>query len=160
MHSLLAFGSSAISALSIVLLSTELPSRVASHFNAAGVPDSFMPRNAFVALMLIFASVLPLGIWWLQVTMARNAKVKIPNPEVWFSDLHRGETLRWLYRHAAIGSAGLSAFLTFVFWLTVVAHRQTPVALPQYAFWTALSIFLAATFLWVYWQHRRFRRVG
>lgn len=55
-HPTIALGSCALAALAILLLGQQLPPRVASHFNAAGVPDSFMPRGEFVTLMVVFGN--------------------------------------------------------------------------------------------------------
>ena len=157
MDKIIAFGSSALSALAIVALGAELPDTVASHFNAAGVPDSFMPRATFLTLMVALGSGLPLAVWWLQVAQARSGTPKIPRAEYWLSEPQRDETIRWLSVHASIGSAGLCAFLTHTFWLTVLAHRQTPIALPALQFWGSLVLFMVATGAWVVWQQRRFR---
>lgn len=156
-HTTIALGSSALAALAILLLGQQLPPTVASHFNAAGVPDSFMPRGEFVTLMVVFGSGLPLAVWGLQLAVLRGGQAKIPRAEHWLSAAHRRQTIEWLSLHAAIGSAGLCAFLTHTFWLTVGAHQQTPIALPHVAFWASLVVFMAATVAWVVWQQRRFR---
>ncbi len=159
MHHLIAFGAIVMTALLILLLRGQLPETVASHFNAAGVPDSFMPRDSFVTLMLVFCCGLPALVYGLQVLVARRGGANIPQAVYWFDPSRQAETVRWLRLHAAWGTAGLSAFLAHTFWLTVLAHRQTPVSLPSVQFWESLLIFLAATGVWAYAQQRRFSRV-
>jgi hypothetical protein len=156
-HTAIAVGSSVLTAFTILLMGQQLPQTVASHFNAAGVPDSFMPRAEFITLMLVFCSGLPLAVWGLQVAVLRGGRPKIPRADHWLSAPHREQTLEWLSLHAAIGSAGLCAFLTHTFWLTVRAHQESPIALPQVPFWSSLVVFMAATVAWVIWQQRQFR---
>lgn len=158
MHSIIALGSIAITALIIVLLSGQLPDTVASHFNAAGVPDSFMPRGNFVTLMLVFCCGVPALVYGLQLMLARRGSVNIPNASYWFSAPREEETVGWLRLHAAWGAAGLSAFMAHTYWLTVRAHQQSPVALPTTPFWISIVIFMAAAGAWAYAQHRRFSR--
>lgn len=149
----------AIAGLTILLLSGELPPTVASHFNAAGVPDSYMPRGTFVVLMLIFSCGVPLFIYGLQVVLVRQHRAKIAHADYWFDPERQAETVRWLSWHAAWGAAGLAGFLTHTFGLVVLAHRNSPVALSEIHFWTSLVLFLAATAGWVFAQHRRFNKL-
>lgn len=159
MHAVIAFSSIAMTALTIAVLSAQLPQGVASHFNAAGVPDSFMPRDSFVTLMLVFCCGLPALVYGLQVMLARRGSVNIPNASYWFDASREQETVGWLRLHAAWGAASLSAFMAHTFWLTVRAHQQSPVALPTMPFWISSVIFMAAAGAWAYAQHRRFSRV-
>ncbi len=121
-HNVIAFGSIAITAVIILLLRDQLPETVASHFNSAGVPDSFMPRDSFVVLMLVFCCGVPALVFGLQVILARRGSVNIPTASYWFRAQREEETVGWLRLHAAWGAAGLSAFLAHTFWLTVKAH--------------------------------------
>lgn len=149
-----------MTALTIYLLRDQLPTTVASHFNAAGVPDSFMPRDDFVTLMLFFCCGVPALVYGVQVMLIRQGSVNIPRASYWFDPLRREVTVHWLRLHAAWGSAGLSAFTAHTFWLTVAAHQQNPVQLPLVPFGVSLAIFLVAAVAWAYAQHRRFQRVG
>lgn len=160
LHALIAFASVTATALTIGLMSAQLPETVASHFNAAGVPDSFMPRSSFVTLMLVFCCGVPTLVYGIQLMLARRGGVNIPKVSYWYDPSRREATVRWLCLHASWGAAGLSAFLAHTFWLTVRAHQQSPVELPVGPFWASLVIFLMATVAWAYAQHQRFQRVG
>lgn len=140
----------------VLVTGQELPPVVASHFNASGQPDNYMARDAFVTLMAVLTSVLPLAVWWLQCLQARAGTAKIAHGVHWFAAQRRAQTEAWLRLHATVFAAVLSCFLAYVFWLTVWAHRQDPVQLPERAFWIGLAAFMIFTALWVYAQHRRF----
>lgn len=159
MPTVIALSAIALAGLAIMLLSGELPQTVASHFNATGVPDSYMPRGPFVVLMLIFSCGVPLLIYGLQVALIRRHPAKIAHADYWLDPERQAQTVRWLQWHAAWGAAGLASFLTHTFWLVVLAHRNSPVALPEVHFWASLVLFLAATAGWVLAQQRRFNKL-
>ena len=156
MHTAVALASTALASLAVFLLGAQLPDQVASHFNAAGVPDSYMKRGSFLTLMLCVNAGLPLFTWGIQVFQVHRGKAKIPRSSYWFAREHREQTVRWLNMHAALGSAGLAVFLTHALWLVVLAHQAIPVALPAFQFWVALAAFLLATACWVLALRRRF----
>ena len=157
LHRVLAAGSALLAAVAILLFSRHLPERVASHFDPGGSPDNFMNRGVFVIVMVLLASALPLSLWWLQVRLAGQKKTRIPDPAYWFDIERQAQTVGFLCMHAAVFSSGLSFFMTFIFWLTLQAHRQNPVTLDTQALWMALWIFLSLTGAWVYWLHQHFK---
>lgn len=79
LHRLLVFASAAFATVFILVLGLQLPERVAAHFNVAGQADGFMPRSAFVALMVLLAGALPVLGWWLPVRQARQGTARIPH---------------------------------------------------------------------------------
>lgn len=140
----------------------ELPDRVASHFGISGRADGFMPREVFLALMTLTASVLPAALWWLQVGSARRGRVRIPHAAHWLAPPQRSRTLAYLAWHAAAFSAGLATFMVFVHWRVVLAHADEGAAprLAPWPFFIGLGMFLVFTLAWALALQRRFRDPG
>lgn len=137
----------------------ELPGRVASHFGISGRADGFMPREVFLALMTLSASVLPTAIWFLQVGSARRGRVRIPHAARWLAPPQRSRTLAYLEWHAAAFSVVLAAFMVFVHWRVVLANAggAAQARLALLPFLAALGAFLAFTLAWVLALRRHFR---
>ena len=118
----------------------ELPQRVASHFDASGVPDGWMGRDAFLLLCVgvaVFVALLISGIGWLTPRLP-NALINVPHKEYWLAPERRYATLRRMATMlAAIGIATLLLLLV-VFHLTVRANRAEEVRLSGVT-WIALA---------------------
>jgi hypothetical protein len=136
-----------------------LPDRVASHFGVSGQADGFMPREVFVALMTLTASVLPATIWFLQVGSARRGRARIPHAAHWLAPPQRPHTLAYLEWHAAAFSVALAAFMVFVHWRVVLANaeRAAGARLAPWPFFFGLGVFLVFTLAWALALQRRFR---
>ncbi|MBI3156750.1 MAG: DUF1648 domain-containing protein [Burkholderiales bacterium] len=137
----------------------DLPDRVASHFGVSGRADGFMPREFFLALMTLTASVLPAALWFLQVGSARRGRVRIPHAAHWLAPPQRSRTLAYLEWHAAAFSVVLAAFMVFVHWRVVLAHADggAPPRLAPGPFFIGLGVFLVFTLAWALAPRRRFR---
>lgn len=159
MHRFVVFGSDFLAALFIVGVGAQLPDVVASHFNASGKPDGFLPRTPFVILMVVIAGGLPPLTWWLQVRQARNSSAKIGNASFWFAPERHAATVRWLSGHAATFSAATAAFISYVFWLVYLANSSLG-TLPALPFFSGLAVYLVFAVLWVLAMKRRFRTAG
>ena len=135
-----------------------LPLRLASHFDAGGRPDGFMPRDAFfwvygglgggTALLLLLAPVL---------TRALPARlINVPNGDYWLVPERRGEVQAKLAAFMCWSAAACIGLLVAVLELVLRANlEQRPLApLPM---WLLIGGYLLAAPLSLVWLVRAFR---
>ncbi len=143
----------------VYMTSQALPDRVASHFGASGLADSFMTRGGYRTFMLCFVVGLPLVIVVSMTAIFRRAgtRMNIPNRDYWLADSRRETTVAFLSNHATLLAIGMTIFLCFVHKLVIDANTRTPPALDNAAIITALVVFLVCVMLWIAWLFFAFR---
>lgn len=139
-------------------LGSGLPERVASHFNAAGQPDGFMGREAFVLLNVLLIGLLPLLTWLSVMAAAAKGKVNMPHAALWLAPPHRGASLRYLAWHGAAMSVALVVLLAVVFVEVVNANELDTPRLPMPGSLLSVGAFLLFMLVWVGLLYRRFGR--
>ena len=144
----------------VYVTSQALPDRVASHFGASGLADSFMSRSGYVSFMLCFVVALPLVMAVSMAGIFRRAgmSMNIPNRDYWLADERRDATVAFLVNHAMRLAIGLTVFLCFVHKLVVDANTRTPPALDNPSIYIGLVVFLLGVALWVASLWFAFRR--
>lgn len=159
MYRLLIAATTLASAAFILWAGQLLPDPVASRFDTNGVAVSWMPREAFLGVMLLLASLMPAVTALLQMRYSRLGRTRIPNPEHWYAEPRRAATVAYLEAHAAVFAAALSAFLVYVFWRVVAAHAASPQApvLDKQLFLLGLAVFVAFALGWVLLRRQHFR---
>ena len=106
----------AVAAGFIVLSGQLLPPIVASHFAAGGNANGFMPRNAYLGLMLFVA----VGVPFLLALINSSLRfipphlVNLPNRDYWLAPERTEQTFAVLFKHGIFLSVLLVAFLSFV----------------------------------------------
>ncbi len=137
-----------------------LPARVATHFGNGGVPNGWMSRDAYVALMLGLTTLVPLFVVALTGFVPRIAlsQIRIANREHWLSPARRDETLAWLGSHACWLGLVLMAFLGGMHLLTVQANARVPIRLSEPHIFTLMGGFVALLVLWIAAMAVHFRR--
>jgi serine/threonine-protein kinase len=149
-----------VAAAFVVLSSGSLPPKVASHFVVGGAANAYMPRGAYVELMLevvVGAPALLIAVSTL-VRFVPTRFLNLPNRAYWLAPERRAETLAFLQYHGAFLGLLLAAFLCFVHWLVVRANAQHPPLFPESSMNTGLVLFLAAVVVWLGVLVVRFRR--
>ena len=143
----------------VYVTSQVLPDRVASHFGASGLADSFMTRSGYTTFMLCFVVAFPLvmAISLSGIFRRAGTSMNIPNRDYWLADNRRDSTVTFLVDHSVRLTIGLTVFLCFVHKLVVDANTRTPPALDNTAIINALVVFLTAVTLWVAWLYVAFR---
>jgi hypothetical protein len=162
MYRLLIAAAALASAAFILWAGQLLPDPVASRFDTNGVAVSWMPRDAFLGVMLLLASLMPAVTALLQMRNSRLGRTRIPNPEHWYAEPRRAATVAYLEAHAAVFATALSAFLSYVFWRMVAAHAASPQApvLDKQLFLLGLGVFVAFALGWVLLRRQHFRSAG
>lgn len=136
-----------------------LPDRVASHFGASGLADSFMTRNGYVTFMLCLVVGLPLIMVVSMTSIFRRAgtRMNVPNRDYWLADTRREATIAFLINHATRLAVGMTVFFCFVHNLVVDANTRTPPALDNASMMGALVVFLICVMIWIAWLYFAFR---
>lgn len=137
-----------------------LPPIVASHFDAAGRANGFMPRTAYIGLMLVVGVLAPLFITVVPLRAMRrpNARINLPDPSYWLAPERRDATLDQLSRQVVRFASMLTLFLGYVQTLVVVANRSVPPTLPMHFLIAGLLIYLGSILVWLLAFARHFRR--
>lgn len=135
----------------------QLPAMMASHFNAQGVPDGWMPKEQFAAVyvgLFLFMGLgtagLIAGIWFIPVAM-----INLPRKQYWLAPEREQTTRRMLVQRSLWF---LVATWGFIVWLM---HGTLQVNLGQaqnIEMVPALVFYLGFTAVWVVELCWRFSR--
>jgi serine/threonine-protein kinase len=145
--------------LTLLYASRRLPPRIASHFDAAGVPDGWMARDAY--LWTMSAAGLGISIFILAAFYAARyfppAVINLPNKEYWLAPERSADTHEAFFR-AGVWLASLVATLELaVHLLVVAANNSAPPKLSSHI-WLLTAGFLLAILAWAVAFTRRFSR--
>jgi len=145
-------------ALFVGLSCQDLPDIVASHFDASGRANGFMPRRAYTVFMLAIVVGAPLVLALMPMRAFRNprARTNLPNRAYWLAPERRAATIDVLSTQAVRFATVVLVFLCYAHWLVVRAHALTPPALSTPRFMAGLVVFLLVTLAWTVALIRRF----
>ena len=142
------------------MTANELPLRVASHFDGAGIARGFMPRSDYLLLMLALTIGVPLLMAAVTAIVPRLVpidKLRLPNRDYWLAPERRAATLAGLAT-SGLGMASIVAlFLIALHLLVVAANRQTPPRLDSTLIWLLVGALLVSMLGWQFLRWRRFR---
>jgi len=150
----------AAAAVFVLVTSAGLPEVVASHFNASGVPNGFMPRSTYVTVTLAIVVGVPL-LLMLPLYLASSgsgSKLHLPNKAYWLRPERRAETVAYLRGQAQLFSVAISVFASYVHWLVVGANGRQPAQLSSSALLVAVAVLLAALVIWLATLYGHFKR--
>ena len=139
-----------------------LPARVASHFGPGGVANDWMPRAAYLAVMLGLVTLLPLLVAATTGLMPRWSRRNrlMRDPGYWLAPPRREATEAFLAATACAAASVLSLYMLGLHLLTLVANASDPARLPMPAFYALTGVFLALTGTWMAGLYLRFRAPG
>jgi uncharacterized membrane protein len=139
---------------------SRLPERVASHFNAAGTADGWMPRNTH----LLLAAGLFIGMTALFALIGASMRrlparwISLPNRDHWLSGDREAQTRRelaaWCYGFGAL----LNLFLAVVFQLVYLANLSEPPALDSTVMLACLVAYVGLSLAGVIFMISRYSR--
>lgn len=134
----------------IVATSGSLPEIVASHFNAAGVPNGYMPRKLYTGFMLVLSFGVPAIIVGSVslVSLFPESKISLPNKNIWLSEKHRESTFAYIKLHAFGMGILITVFMAFVHWLVIKANSTVPANLSSEAIIGGLVVFAVVFISW------------
>jgi hypothetical protein len=136
-----------------------LPGIVASHFDAAGYPTSYMTRASYVHFMLLLGIGLPLALVALLTWVySRATDMKLPNRDYWLAPERIGQTRGMLVAHGIWFGSLLISMVSYVHWLVLAAHRQQPPHLSNDRVNAGLLLFFVIAAGWIFAMLHAFRR--
>jgi Protein of unknown function (DUF1648) len=150
-----------LAAFVVWISSLSLPLAVASHFDAAGQANGFMPRAAYVWFMVGLIVALPLLIVYLPNWLLRRAggAINLPHKTYWLAPARREETVDYLCSTSYRFGFLTVGFIAYVHLLVVRANRATPPHLDSVWFVGGLVAFVLVSLAVAIALFRRFGRV-
>ena len=139
-----------------------LPARVASHFGPGGVANDWMPRAAYLTVMVALVTLLPLLVaatTGLLPRWSRRNKL-MRHPEYWLAPPRKEATEAFLAATACAAAGVLSLYMLGLHLLTLMANATDPARLPLSPFYAMTGIFLALMGTWMAGLYLRFRTPG
>jgi serine/threonine-protein kinase len=135
-----------------------LPERIASHFNAAGMPNGWMTRTEFLwtyALVLLPAVAIE---FWVSQQIAKkpDAKLNLPNKEYWLAPERRAETFAYFDLFFAWYGCAFLFVVVSAMGLAMRANFDSPPRLPTAPIVSVLVGFAVFNVLAIVTMLRRF----
>ena len=145
----------------LALSSSQLPTRVASHFDGSGHPNGWMSRTAHLRLMAVFGLAFPLLVPAIVYAsrLIPDRFYNLPHRDYWLAPARRPETMAYLLRHSLWFSPMALGFALGIHFLTIHANSLTPVHLSTPLVLALAGCFLAGTAVWGVSMFRHFNRV-
>ena len=109
-----------------------LPGRLASHFNASGLPNGWMPKSQFLVLYgVVLLPALAIEYWVShRIANKPNAQLNLPNKEFWLAPERRAETFAYFETFFAWYGCIFLFVVVFAMGLAMRANFDTPPRLP------------------------------
>lgn len=145
----------------LFLTYNQLPEPVASHFNAAGVPDGWMSRSNHVWAIggvAIGVTALLLGVFYCPRFFPPSA-VNLPRRDYWLAAERREETFGLLFG-AGVWLAALGTLFMLGLHLLVVAANASQPARLSSGVWLLGGSLVAIVGAWIHALSRRFNQVA
>ena len=141
---------------------SQLPDRVATHFNGSGEPNGWMSRSANQMFMLAFGLAFPLFVVLLcyLTRLLPSGLVNIPRRDYWLAPERRKETSDYLVRHSLWFACLAVCFVIGIQYSMVQTNRLTPPRLSTPILLSVAGSFLAGTAVWVVVLFHHFRRAA
>lgn len=151
----------AIGLVALLLLTMRwLPPVVASHFDAAGVPNGWSSRPVYALLLIAIGVVLPLGMVALitRLTRAGPGGLNIPARDYWTRPENSKEAVSRVRAYMWwLGCIMVSTTL-LIHWLVLAAHTRNPPRLETSVFLVVLGTVLLGVVGWTAGWYRLLRQ--
>jgi uncharacterized membrane protein len=137
---------------------TQLPDRVAIHFDAQGQPNQWASKPIATVLSLGLQVGLPLMFTAIALVMPRLPDwiINIPHREYWLAAERRGQSLAWVTKMMLWFAATNAIFIAAINHVTFLANRSGTPLLAKW-FWSVLGIYLLVTAVGVFNSYYRFK---
>lgn len=150
-----------VAAVRVYMVWDRLPPVMASHFGASGIPDRWMPRGSFFAMLAAIKIGLPLvflfsGSW---LRLIPTNLINMPNRDYWLTPERKDESMRKLGSFMAWYGLMLAVFMGFVLELTIRSNlHRAP--LNSIAMFVGLACLFAVSIAMIVRMYRQFRLPG
>lgn len=153
----------AVALIAVVMVTIgRLPPVVASHFDAAGLPNGWSSRPAYALLLVVVGVLLPLGVTALIVGLTRGgpARLNIPARDYWTRPEHSQEAVLRVRAYVWWLGCIMAGAALLIHWLVVAAHAHQPPRLSTGTFVLVLCAVLLGIGAWTAGWYRLLRRPG
>lgn len=134
----------------------DLPERIASHYDAAGVPNDFTTKSGFVTMYAII-SVMVFGMFAAVPWLVRKLPVSLinlPNREYWLAPERKDASIARVGVMMDVFAGATGALLLCIFEMTFRANESGNGHLPPP--WPLLGGYLAFVAIWLVMCFRAF----
>lgn len=108
----------------LVFSATQLPDRLASHFNAQGLPDGWMGRADYLRFMAIFGFGFPAFIVGISSLFRLFPQgINLPHRDYWLAPERRADTYAYLHRLGLWYACMCLCFVVGLHFFVVQANR-------------------------------------
>ncbi len=139
--------------------SSQLPQRVAIHFDINGLANNWIDRSHAV---VFFETLAGLPVLFAVISFLINVlpawSFNLPNRDYWLAPERRPKTVAWISGHLAWMGCLNAVFLAGIYWLTLQANSLKPARLPVNLFLPMVGVFLAVVGVWILRFHRHFSK--
>jgi len=138
-----------------------LPDRIASHFNAAGMPNGWMTKTQFLwTYALVMLPALAVEFWVShRIATKPDAKLNLPNKEYWLAPERRAETFAYFDRFFAWYGCAFLFVVVSAMGLAMRANFDSPPRLPAGPILSIIVGFVVFNALAIVTMLRRFSAV-
>ena len=138
-----------------------LPDRIASHFNAAGMPNGWMTKTQFLwTYALVLLPALAVEFWVSrQIATKPDAKLNLPNKEYWLAPERRAETFAYFDLFFAWYGCAFLFVVVSAMGLAMSANFDSPPRLPAGPILSIIVGFVVFNALAIVTMLRRFSAV-
>lgn len=144
----------------VVASTSQLPDHVASHFNASGQADGWMPRSSvsrFALTMGCGLSFSMIAVFWL-IRFLPARLMNLPNRDYWLVPERRQATYAVFSRYSFGLACITTAFVAGLHYLIIDANTRTPPAMSTTRMLVMTVLYLGSLGLWILSLTRRFKR--
>jgi uncharacterized membrane protein len=148
-----------VNGLVLATSSSRLPLRVASHFDAAGIANGYMPRSDYVLFMAAISLGIPVLLVLVTVLLPFLAptRLRIPSRDYWIAPERRTQTLTTLATGGLVMSCIVAAFMVAVQLLVLQANAWTPPRMDIAILYAMLAVLVVTILFWQFLLWRRFQ---
>lgn len=144
-----------------LVLSAQLPERVATHFNAAGQANGWMTRSQNLTFELAFGLGMPLFIAGLMYCMRfiPGSAWNVPNKQYWMKPENHQRAADLMFRLGLWMAALISIWITALDYQIFLANQTQPPHLPAVPIIVSAIVLLIGALAWVIILMRLFSKV-
>lgn len=137
-----------------------LPDHLATHFNASGRPDGWMPRASYLQFIIAFGLGLPFLVTAIfgLIPFLPIDLINIPRRDYWLGPERRDQSFAFLFHHSLWFACLGMAFVIGIHLLVLQANRAPEPRLSTPAILSLGGCFMAGVVLWIVMLVRHFKR--
>ncbi len=145
----------------LVASSSQLPERVATHFDAHGQPNGWMSRDAHLRFMILFGLGFPMFVPVLVYAsrFLPDQLFNLPHRDYWLGPAQRSQTMAYLFRHSLWFSSMALGFVIGTNLSIIQANQLARTHLSTLFVLALAGCFIAGTVVWGVSMIRHFNRV-